>query len=159
MLFGNVSRLERLPYLNERIKSWITEAHSIASTLPAGTHRVGGLLKIESMMSETRFSSDNVPEVHMDNLDIHIVVNGKENIYFSDSFDLDKVPESNWDNDCCFLPELQLDNKILLSEGDFIIFYPGQVHMPLCEYRGINFVTKAVVKIPKSVFKEVCIND
>jgi biofilm protein TabA len=36
---------------------------------------------------------------------------------------------------------------VILSEGDFVVFYPGEVHKPLCAVGAPAKVRKAVVKM------------
>ena len=36
---------------------------------------------------------------------------------------------------------------MVLNEGDFVVFYPGEVHKPLCAVGAPALVRKAVVKM------------
>lgn len=36
---------------------------------------------------------------------------------------------------------------MILNEGDFVVFYPGEVHKPLCAVGALAKVRKAVVKM------------
>ncbi|STV31034.1 protein YjgK, linked to biofilm formation [Klebsiella pneumoniae] len=36
---------------------------------------------------------------------------------------------------------------MILNEGDFVVFYPGEVHKPLCAVGAPAKVRKAVVKM------------
>ncbi|EDV0473395.1 YhcH/YjgK/YiaL family protein, partial [Salmonella enterica subsp. enterica] len=36
---------------------------------------------------------------------------------------------------------------VVLNEGDFVVFYPGEVHKPLCAVGEPARVRKAVVKM------------
>ena len=36
---------------------------------------------------------------------------------------------------------------VVMSEGDFVVFYPGEVHKPLCAVGQPAKVRKAVIKL------------
>ena len=40
---------------------------------------------------------------------------------------------------------------MVLSEGDFVVFYPGEVHKPLCAVGAPAQVRKVVVKVFSSL--------
>ena len=45
------------------------------------------------------------------------------------------TPDTDWlaDKDIAFLPaEGEQEKTVVLSEGDFVVFWPGEVHKPLC---------------------------
>ena len=39
------------------------------------------------------------------------------------------------------------EKTVILNEGDFVVFYPGEVHKPLCAVGAPAQVRKAVVKM------------
>ncbi len=59
------------------------------------------------------------------------------------------VPDTDWlaDKDIAFLPEGAQEKTVVLEEGDFVIFWPGEVHKPLCAVGDPAPVRKAVVKM------------
>ncbi|MGS6531626.1 YhcH/YjgK/YiaL family protein, partial [Enterobacter hormaechei] len=42
------------------------------------------------------------------------------------------APDALADKDIAFLPEGEQEKTVVLSEGDFVVFWPGEVHKPLC---------------------------
>jgi biofilm protein TabA len=56
-------------------------------------------------------------------------------------------PDTDWlaEKDIAFLPEQE--KTVILNEGDFVVFYPGEVHKPLCAVGAPAKVRKAVVKM------------
>ncbi|WP_416820994.1 YhcH/YjgK/YiaL family protein, partial [Cronobacter sakazakii] len=44
-------------------------------------------------------------------------------------------------------PEGAQEKTVVLEEGDFVIFWPGEVHKPLCAVGNPAPVRKAVVKM------------
>ena len=59
------------------------------------------------------------------------------------------APETDWlaDKDIAFLPEGAEEKTVVLNEGDFVVFYPGEVHKPLCAVGTPAQVRKVVVKM------------
>ena len=59
------------------------------------------------------------------------------------------APETDWlaDKDIAFLPEGNEEKTVVLNEGDFVVFYPGEVHKPLCAVGTPAKVRKIVVKM------------
>ena len=51
------------------------------------------------------------------------------------------------ERDIAFLSAGEQEKTGILNEGDFVVFYPGEVHKPLCAVGEPAKVRKAVVKI------------
>ena len=58
-------------------------------------------------------------------------------------------PDTDWlaDKDIAFLPQGEQEKTVVLQEGDFVVFYPGEVHKPLCAVGENAKVRKVVVKM------------
>ena len=80
-------------------------------------------------------------------LDIQIVLRGSEGMTFSTL--PPGEPQTDWlaEKDIAFLAEGQQEKTVILNEGDFVVFYPGEVHKPLCAVGAPAKVRKAVVKM------------
>ena len=78
---------------------------------------------------------------------IQILLKGQEGMTFSTQ--PAGAPETDWlaDKDIAFLPEGVQEKTVVLNEGDFVVFYPGEVHKPLCAVGAPALVRKAVVKM------------
>jgi YhcH/YjgK/YiaL family protein len=59
-------------------------------------------------------------------LDIQIIMKGQEGMTFSTL--PHGTPDTDWlaDKDIAFLPEGEQEKTVVLSEGDFVVFYPGK---------------------------------
>ena len=86
-------------------------------------------------------------EYHARYLDIQIVLKGQEGMTFS-VLPAGK-PDTDWlaDKDIAFLAEGEQEKTLILNEGDFVVFYPQEVHKPLCAVGAPAPVRKAVVKL------------
>lgn len=151
MLTGNVHHLDLVPYLPKKLREAIEYLNNnINDNTPVGTYEVDGK-NVFIMISEckTRLQSEAYPEFHHQYLDIQIILNGPEGMAFSNLPPHTKVVEDKLTtNDIAFI-ETPADEKLLiLQSGDFIVFYPNEVHKPLCAIDDkITDVRKAVIKV------------
>lgn len=147
MIAGNIHHLQgwlspELCEAIEHIKAHVTDA------TPLGKHDIDGN-RLFYLISEdsTEPFADRRAEYHAKYLDIQIVLKGQEGMTFS-TLPAGK-PDTDWlaDKDIAFLPEGVQEKTLVLSEGDFVVFWPGEVHKPLCAVGKPAKVRKAVVKM------------
>ncbi|MGS6388430.1 YhcH/YjgK/YiaL family protein, partial [Enterobacter hormaechei] len=86
-------------------------------------------------------------EYHAGYVDIQIVLKGQEGMTFSTL--PHGTPDTDWlaDKDMAFLREGEQEKTVVRSEGDFEVFWPGEVHKPLCAAGAPAQVRKVVVKM------------
>lgn len=147
MIVGNIHHLqawlpEELRQAIEYIKANVTE------TTEKGKHDIDGS-RLFYLISEdmTEPFEKRRAEFHARYLDIQIVLKGQEGMAFSVL--PAGTPDTDWlaDKDIAFLPEGEQEKTVILNEGDFVVFYPGEVHKPLCAVGAPAQVRKAVVKL------------
>jgi biofilm protein TabA len=94
------------------------------------------------------------PEYHKDFIDIHLVIKGSEKIGFKpcshQEITKQAITEFDSEKDLGFTKDSCLD-YVDLNVGDFAIFFPEELHKPLCHTKNHNSVTKIIMKIHKSV--------
>ena len=138
MIVGNIHNLdawlpEELRQAIEHIKAHVTDATE------KGKHDIDGdrlfYLIAEDM---TEPFAQRRAEYHARYLDIQILLKGQEGMTFSTQ--PAGAPETDW-------PEGVQEKTVVLNEGDFVVFYPGEVHKPLCAVGAPALVRKAVVKM------------
>lgn len=147
MIVGNIHHLqswlpEELRQAIEYIKANVTE------TTEKGKHEIDGS-RLFYLISEdmTEPFEKRRAEHHARYLDIQIVLKGQEGMTFS-VLPAGK-PDTDWlaDKDIAFLAEGEQEKTLILNEGDFVVFYPQEVHKPLCAVGTPAPVRKAVVKL------------
>ncbi|MFA9595310.1 YhcH/YjgK/YiaL family protein [Citrobacter telavivensis] len=147
MIVGNIHHLqswlpEELRQAIEHIKTNVTE------TTEKGKHEIDGS-RLFYLISEdmTEPFEKRRAEYHARYLDIQIVLKGQEGMTFS-VLPAGK-PDTDWlaDKDIAFLAEGEQEKTLILNEGDFVVFYPQEVHKPLCAVGAPAPVRKAVVKL------------
>ncbi len=101
------------------------------------------------MERETDEVINRAPETHVKYIDIQLVIKGVEVIGYSRNRQMLTVK-----TDALLEKDLMLyegnvpyESFVTLTEGDFAIFFPEDVHRPLCAYKAPSRVKKIVIKI------------
>jgi biofilm protein TabA len=109
-------------------------------------------MKFSLFHAETELAALKKPETHIKNIDIHYLVSGEEALGYQAFSPALKVTESLVDADNVFYenhPDRQ--SMTVLSPGGFAVYFPWDVHMPLCAPGKPSRVRKVVVKVPLSL--------
>lgn len=147
MIVGNIHNLQswlpqELAQAIDYVKQHVTDA------TPTGKHDIDGS-RLFYLVSDdmTQPFAERRAEYHARYLDIQIVLKGQEGMTFSTL--PNGTPDTDWlaDKDIAFLPAGEQEKTVVLSEGDFVVFYPGEVHKPLCVVGEAAPVRKVVVKL------------
>lgn len=147
MIVGNIHNLQswlpqELAQAINYVKQHVTDA------TPTGKHDIDGS-RLFYLVSDdmTQPFAERRAEYHARYLDIQIVLKGQEGMTFSTL--PNGTPDTDWlaDKDIAFLPAGEQEKTVVLSEGDFVVFYPGEVHKPLCAVGEAAPVRKVVVKL------------
>ncbi len=150
MIVGNIHHLQS--WLPEELREAIEYIKSHVSDETAkGKHAIDGD-RLFYLISEDTTEPGELrrAEYHARYLDIQIVLKGQEGMTFSTQ--PAGVPETDWlaDKDIAFIGQGIDEKTVILNEGDFVVFYPGEVHKPLCAVGAPTQVRKAVVKLLKA---------
>lgn len=99
--------------------------------------------------AETEPKLDRKPEAHDRYLDIQYLVSGPGEIIGVSRRTPDLVPSEDYlgSRDIAFFSDVRDETDVLLRPGMFAIFFPSDVHRPLCAAGVSGKVKKAVVKI------------
>lgn len=155
MLFGNIEQLELIPFTDKKLSELIDQASLIAKENPDGKYPLaeeGAFVVLVS--AETEPASQRKAEIHKYYTDVQIILQGEERIGYSNSLSQDLKDINELENDLHFLPEVQNENFVDLNAGDFALFYPNQIHRPLCAIDQPSAVRKAIIKIPFQLFNQ-----
>lgn len=147
MIIGNIHHLKS--WLPEELRQAIVHfMANVTDATPEGKYDIDGN-RLFYMISEnmTEPFADRRAEYHARYLDIQVVLKGQEGMAFS-TLPAGK-PDTDWlaDKDIAFLPEGAEEKMMVMNEGDFVVFYPGEVHKPLCAVGQPAKVRKAVIKL------------
>lgn len=153
MITGNIHHLELMPYLPAPLRAAIEYVkRNITPDTPLGKHDIDGnsvFVLVSNDSTEAR--EERRAEYHAKYLDIQIVLAGEEGMTFSNL--PAGAPDTDWlqDKDIAFLSAGEQEKQLVLQAGDFVVFFPGEVHKPLCAVGAPARVRKAVVKIDASL--------
>ncbi|UAN10203.1 YhcH/YjgK/YiaL family protein [Raoultella planticola] len=148
MIVGHIHHLQA--WLPDALRQAIeyVKAH-VSEETPPGKYDIDGS-NVFYMISEdtTEPLAARRAEYHARYLDIQIVLRGQEAMTFS-TRPAAGTPDIDWlaERDIAFLSAGEQEQTVILNEGDFVVFYPGEVHKPLCAVGEPAKVRKAVVKI------------
>lgn len=149
MITGNIHHLDLVPYLPAVLVEAIEYVKkNINAETPLGKHDIkGNDVFVLISNDSTAPLAERRAEYHARYLDIQIVLAGEEGMTFS-NLPAGK-PDTDWlaDKDIAFLPSGEDEKSFVMQAGDFVVFYPGEVHKPLCAVGKPANVRKAVVKM------------
>lgn len=151
MIIGNVNHLDLVPYVPAKLKSAIDYVkNNINNNTPVGRYEIDGD-NIFVLISEgpSRFIQDALPEFHHKYIDIQIVLDGQEGMAVATLPPHTTVTDDRLaNNDIAFVETPAEETTFVLQQDDFVIFYPKEVHKPLCAVNDkIATIRKAVVKV------------
>jgi biofilm protein TabA len=116
--------------------------------VPVGKHAIEGeqvyalVQKLPSRAAETaQFES------HRKYIDIHYVVSGQETSGFSPAGHLKLAVPYDESKDVMLYNVPQQYTKIEVRPGQFVIYRPGQAHLPNCHLQGPHDLHKVVIKV------------
>ncbi|MDY0278693.1 MAG: YhcH/YjgK/YiaL family protein [Acholeplasma sp.] len=104
-------------------------------------------------LNKNHYYAEELWERHKKYIDIHILIRGSEQLYFSSEMVSTYVEYSN-EKDISF-HQVKTWNSIILDSDSFIIIFPHEYHQPSIIQDNYDYVQKIVFKINRNYFKEV----
>ncbi|MDR9828599.1 YhcH/YjgK/YiaL family protein [Vibrio sp. FNV 38] len=154
MLFGNVEKTELASYIHPTMKTLIKEAWAVAhdASREDGKYDLsyeGAFVVLATALTEP--VEVRKAEYHKNYIDVQIVKQGKEKFGYSNDLSESESAVISLENDVAFMNEVVNEQFVTLLPGDFAVFYPNQVHRPLCAVDIPQEVKKVIVKIPHTL--------
>ena len=151
MIIGNIEHLELIPYLPNKLKHAIeTVKKEVNDNTENGRYTIDGD-DVFYMVSETlsRTQEEGKYEYHAKYIDIQIVLSGQEGMAISTLPPHSEVIEDKLINgDIAFVKAPVEETMFVMQPKNFVIFYPKEVHKPLCIVGGkAEKIRKVVVKV------------
>ncbi|AXS16840.1 TPA: YhcH/YjgK/YiaL family protein [Klebsiella pneumoniae] len=152
MIAGNIQQLGKcqaeLPFALYEVLRAIKDLDF--SVHQDGQKEVNGVI-YKTFTANTDLPEKRTPETHKDFIDVQFVISGNELAEFGCLGDtkphVEKPEDDNYFYDRSGL-EL---NEVKLTDGDFVIFFPWDIHSPLCHKSVSSKVRKIVAKVPVSL--------
>ena len=97
--------------------------------------------------------SEKVFEAHRKYIDVQIMITGSEmhGVMPLDDSNLSVTEDYDSTRDVIFFDTISDYTKVILSSGEFVVYYPSDCHKPGCSIDHDTQVRKIVVKIALSV--------
>lgn len=149
MIYDRLNNCEQYFSLNEKFKkAFKFLAETDLKSIEDGSYEIDGkdiYANIQSL--KTKPVADKKWEAHRKYIDIQYVISGKEKMGYGILDDFKKV-EIPYDEqkDIEFLNGEKF-NFVDVLEGNFVIFYPNDVHAPMLAYQEPIDIKKVIVKI------------
>lgn len=149
MIFDDIKNIRKYAEIDAKIAEFIS---GLNAELPAGRIYLSddGLTYANVDEYTTKFHENCKLEAHKKYIDIQIMLDGVEELDYTDIDGLEVSEAYDSARDVVFFaaPDRVL-NKVVLSAGKFVMLYPYEAHQPQMAYKNSSgAVKKVVVKIP-----------
>ncbi|MFT6141350.1 MAG: biofilm protein TabA [Psychromonas sp.] len=151
MFVGNYNKIAEYGYLSQPLVNKIKQALTLILSGPVvGNHVIEeNDFWFEMLELSTRPANSKNFEIHKQFIDVHVLIKGQEIMGFANN-EL-TVTDLSMSAEDVYFGTTQNGQYIELNEGGVAIFYPGEIHKPLCHIEGdAQQVRKAVIKIRQS---------
>ena len=120
-----------------------------------GTYKTHDLYYFKVMSYETQLSP-KIIESHRKEVDVQILLSGKELIKIYKEEDVSISEKYNSKIDCQFYQELKSPiSELILEPGYMAIFFPNDIHGPLYAHNNkVGKLKKIVIKIDETLFSQ-----
>ncbi|PKU25636.1 YhcH/YjgK/YiaL family protein [Telmatospirillum siberiense] len=157
MIFGSVHHLENLQgWLPAPLRMALEHLKKTDFTnVPAGRYDLQGSdVYVQVMDLSTKNDADTRPEIHRKYIDVQFMVKGCERIGVAVDTGRNEVAEDLLaERDLLFYRAAENESSLVLRPGNFAVFFPSDVHRPLCEVDGPQAIRKVVVKVSLAALK------
>jgi YhcH/YjgK/YiaL family protein len=120
---------------------------------PNGTYKTHDSYYFKVMSYETQLSPEII-ESHRKEVDVQILLSGKELIKIYKEEDVSVLQKYNSKIDCQFYKELNSPISELILEPSYMaVFFPNDIHSPLhAQNKKVEKLKKIVLKIDEALF-------
>lgn len=149
MIIDHIANAEKYFCVHPSFEKAFSALRSIDSNTPDGRITVD---KDNVFINLSEYTNKNINdcvfESHKKYIDIQFVINGSELIDITEEKNLEFTDNRLDTDDIAFLGNSEVFSRAYLSEGIFVVIFPGEAHKPCIspEEEGVK-VRKAVAKI------------
>ena len=147
MIFGNIKNLNEYTFLTEAVKecfSYAKEQNLVE--FENGKHEIDGeRLFVNIVEYTTKNADERFWEAHKKYLDVHLMLNGEEQIDLNFLSNMDVKEFVEVDD---FVPmDGEKNSSVVLRNGDFLICYPQDGHRTAVKVSEPKTIKKAIFKV------------
>lgn len=117
-------------------------------SMQTGQYTLADKFIVQVLDLTTQPASTIKPEVHRNKIDIQFLYSGQEQIGISSDTGHNR-PASDYieSRDIQFYEQAENESFLMMTPGNFAIFYPEDVHRPACIDQQVSQIRKIVIKI------------
>lgn len=151
MIAASIEDYQRVHGLSVQLKNYIAEALAITQKQPEdGRYDIEGdnvFLLISSPSTEPK--SSRLAEIHHRYLDVQILLEGAEILGYGLRQTHAKPDDDRLSSqDIAFFHDIPHEQYLNFEAGDFVVFFPRELHRPLCAVNDRpQKIKKAVLKV------------
>ena len=156
MIFGNIRDYESFAWLPEPLKIAVNHLRNtdFAALEPQNYELQGRDIYVQVFDMNTKPVAETQPEVHVQYLDVHFSVEGKEKIGFAgETGDNEVAKDLLAERDLMFNTETRNESWVEMTPGSFAVFLPNDVHRPGCALESPAAIRKVVMKVRVSLLQ------
>jgi len=149
VVYGNIATsVDGHPYPAVITRALRYLADTDLDALDFGVYEPDPQFLVQIIDLTTKEVSETRPEIHRQKLDIHYSITGEETVYARVAPTAHALSEDQLaEKDIAFYDTVGDEVALPLHPGDFVIFYPGEIHRPGCVQGEPRRIRKVVVKI------------
>lgn len=148
MVVDTLDQLARynVPYIEEILR-YLKQNDSMK--VPDGEHEIKGReLFVRVSYHEPKPAQENKFEAHQVHADVQYVAQGVELMQIAPADKVKILTPYDAKGDYQFFTAEEFITDLVVRQGQFALFYPGEIHRPSCLYKpGLGKVKKLVFKI------------
>jgi YhcH/YjgK/YiaL family protein len=142
----NLSRYNQIPNVNKILE--FIENNDINELEVGDIPILGEELYVKVLKYIPQESSKGFFETHDNYADVQFVVKGVEAMFYVNPVHITPTDKFKMEGDFSFFEASKNISDLVVSEGEFAIFLPGEPHKPGCLYKDLsNEVKKLVFKV------------
>jgi len=157
MIFGHISHADDiLSCVPESLKIAIKHLQvTDFDQLPTGSYELQGKdIYVQVIDMGTKDPQIAKPEIHHSYIDVQFLVKGQEKIGVARDSGNNIIQEDLLEErDILFYEGLENEFYIMMTPGNFAIFFPEDVHRPGCKAGEKSFIRKVIVKVKVNLVK------
>ncbi len=150
MIYDKVTNINNYCKENDKLLKAIEFFNNFDSSKPDGEYEVEGREIIANVQSYiTQPPELKLFETHREYYDIHVMICGRErhDIYVGNKKELECLSNYNSQKDVAMLEAPSVFSSIIISPGEFAVYYPQDFHRPNCSINSQNDVRKICFKV------------
>ena len=122
------------------------------ANLEAGSYPLQGERVFVNVMAfATQRAEEKRAELHRSYIDIQILLEGEEQIYYGLGGSARECDAWHEEEDYQLCQRIENEQSLTLTPGMFAVFMPGEPHKPGCTLTRPGTIKKAVIKVHRSL--------